>query len=495
MSDPEPRLIIGLEVHVQLKTETKLFCRCTTLFGRPPNSQVCPVCLGLPGALPVLNRRALELAIQTGLALGCEIQSPSRWDRKNYFYADLPKGYQISQYDQPICIGGALDYPDPDRPDHTRSLPLIRAHLEEDAGKSVHDEEGRTSDSRIDLNRAGTPLLEIVTEPALHSPDQAKAFLTELRLLLTHLGVSDCNMQEGSLRVDANVNLELETSGGRVATPIVEIKNLNSFRAVERALCYERARQWEQWLATGQRREDTPKQTRGWDDVREVTLAQREKEESSDYRYFPDPDLLPVITSAERIEQLRQSMPLTPAQWRARLVEQLGLSLQDAQVLVGQGAEMCRFLVAAVDAAAPAKRLATWLQQDVQRVLKMNSWTICQLPITPEQLAALLHKVEHGELETRHARELFQRWLENPAQSLEDAIAGLGIESVDGGELVALCAELLEANPDVVQQVRKGNLKAVSRLIGQAKQRNPGIDPQQFRETALGLIEQSPSGG
>jgi aspartyl-tRNA(Asn)/glutamyl-tRNA(Gln) amidotransferase subunit B len=489
MSDPEPTLIIGLEVHVQLKTDTKLFCRCTTLFGRPPNSQVCPVCLGLPGALPVLNRRALELAIQTGLALGCEIRSPSRWDRKNYFYADLPKGYQISQYDQPICVGGALDYPDPEHAGHTRSLPLIRAHLEEDAGKSVHDEQGRTSDSRIDLNRAGTPLLEIVTEPALHSPDQAKAFLTELRLLLTHLGVSDCNMQEGSLRVDANVNLQLDTAAGRVATPIVEIKNLNSFRAVERALEHERQRQWEQWLATGQRLQDTPKQTRGWDDVREVTLAQREKEDSSDYRYFPDPDLLPVVTTAERIEQLRRSMPLTPAQWRKRLVSQLGLSHQDAQVLVGQGAEVCRYLAEAVDAGAPAKRLATWLQQDVQRVLKANSWTIDQLPIAAEQLAALLRKVEQGDLETRHARELFQRWLENPAQSLESAISALGIESVDGGELVALCTELLEANPDVVEQVRKGNLKAVSRLIGQAKQRNPGIDPQQFRVAVLGLID------
>lgn len=495
MSDPGPRLIIGLEVHVQLKTDTKLFCRCTTLFGRPPNSQVCPVCLGLPGALPVLNRRALELAIQTGLALGCEIQSPSRWDRKNYFYADLPKGYQISQYDQPICLGGGLDYPDPEEPTQTRRLPLIRAHLEEDAGKSMHDEAGRTSDSRIDLNRAGTPLLEIVTEPALHSPDQAKAFLTELRLLLTHLGVSDCNMQEGSLRVDANVNLQLDHSGSTVATPIVEIKNLNSFRAVERALIYERQRQLEQWLATGQRLEDTPKQTRGWDDVREVTVAQREKEESSDYRYFPDPDLLPVVTTAERIEQLRQSAPLTPAQWRVRLVEQIGLSSQDAQVLVAQGAELCRFLMAAVDAGAPPKRLATWLQQDVQRLLKLNQWTISQLPISAPQMAALLQKVEQGDLETRHARELFQRWLENPTQSLDDAIAGLGIESVDGGELVALCSELLEANPDVVEQVRKGNLKAVSRLIGQAKQRNPGIDPQQFRDAALGLIEQSSSGG
>jgi len=245
------KTVIGLEVHVQLLTKTKLFCGCSTTFGAAPNTQVCPTCLGLPGSLPVMNRRAFELAVRAALALGCRIAPFTKWDRKNYFYPDLPKGYQISQFDLPFSSDGALEVVDP-KGAFARKVGIIRVHLEEDAGKSMHDEAAGTADTRIDLNRAGTPLCEIVTQPDLRSPQEARAWLNELKLLLVYLGVSDCNMQEGSLRVDANVNLHIPRPDGRIAkTPIVEIKNMNSFRSVERALTYEVARQWEEWQATG----------------------------------------------------------------------------------------------------------------------------------------------------------------------------------------------------------------------------------------------------
>ncbi len=300
MKDLPYTLVVGLEVHVQLQTRSKLFCRCSTQFGAPPNTQTCPVCLGLPGSLPVMNSRAFELALRTAAALNCEIPLFTKWDRKNYFYPDLPKGYQISQFDLPMSTNGWLRI---DGEQGQRKIGIVRAHLEEDAGKSMHDEASGKADSRIDLNRTGTPLLEIVSQPDLRSAAEAKTYLMELKLLLTYLEVSDCNMQEGSLRVDANVNLHLDSPQGLVETPIVEIKNVNSFRAVERAIDYEAQRQYQLWREDGKRRGDSPKQTRGWDDQQEVTKPQREKEESSDYRYFPDPDLPPVVLTPQVIEE------------------------------------------------------------------------------------------------------------------------------------------------------------------------------------------------
>src|SRR3954452_10059454 len=264
MSNPY-RIIIGLEVHVQLQTQTKLFCSCSTKFGAPPNTQTCPVCIGMPGSLPVMNRRAVELSLQAALALNCEIPEFTKWDRKQYYCPDLPKGYQISQYDLPMSQKGWLEIHDPKGRFQPKKVGIIRAHLEEDAGKSLHDEAAGKADSRIDLNRTGTPLLEIVSAPDIRSQEETRAYLTELKLLLTYLGVSDCNMQEGSLRVDANVNLHIQMAEGKIATPIVEIKNMNSFRAVERALEYEAVRQWGEWQETKRKLGDAPKQTRGWD--------------------------------------------------------------------------------------------------------------------------------------------------------------------------------------------------------------------------------------
>ncbi|MEO8268683.1 MAG: Asp-tRNA(Asn)/Glu-tRNA(Gln) amidotransferase subunit GatB [Aureliella sp.] len=483
------KIVIGLEVHVQLSTESKLFCSCATTFGAPPNTQVCPVCLGLPGALPVLNERAVELAIRTGLALNCEIAQETKWDRKNYFYPDLPKGYQISQFDQPICGPGYLDFPDPERAGESLRVRLIRAHLEEDAGKSIHDEEAGKADSRIDLNRTGTPLLEIVSEPDLNSAPAAKSFLTELRLLLTYLGVSDCNMQEGSLRADANVNLHIDKDGRTLATPIVEVKNLNSFRAVERALNYETQRQYDAWLKTGQEMGQAPKQTRGWDDAAGVTVPQREKEESSDYRYFPDPDLVPLHIAAEQLQSVGVKFEVLPAALRRVLEAEHGLKPYDADVIVSQGRGAVEYFHAAVAAGGVAKRVSSWIQQDVLRTLNETGGSIEAFPVSAVRLAELLQAIETGELDNSRGKDVFQYWLTESACDLSAAKAALGIASVDRGELETLCRELLEENPKVVEQVKEGNLKGLGSLIGAAKKKNPNADPKLVRELCQQMIE------
>ena len=298
--------IIGLEVHVQLLTASKLFCGCSTKFGAPPNTQTCPVCIGMPGTLPVMNRERVRIGLENRRGVELQIAPFTKWDRKNYYYPDLPKGFQISQFDLPFSHDGYLEISDPKQRFETKKIGIIRAHLEEDAGKSMHDEVHGKADSRIDLNRTGTPLLEIVSQPDMRSPLEARAYLDELKLLLTYLGVSDCNMQEGSLRVDANVNLHIPQPDGTLAkTPIVEIKNMNSFRAVERALAYEAQRQYEAVAGRSRRNRPAPKQTRGWDDAATSLAPQRHKEESSDYRYFPEPDLVPVTTTPEQIEKVR----------------------------------------------------------------------------------------------------------------------------------------------------------------------------------------------
>ncbi len=481
------RTVIGLEVHVQLKTRTKLFCRCPTTFGAPPNTQTCPVCTGMPGALPKINRRAVELAVLAGMALHCEIPRFTKWDRKNYFYPDLPKGYQISQYDLPVSRDGYLEIEDAKGRFEPKRVGIIRAHLEEDAGKSMHDEASGEADSRIDLNRTGTPLLEIVSQPDMASPAEAKAYLTELKLLMEYLGVSDCNMQEGSLRVDANVNLHIETEEGLVATPIVEVKNMNSFRAVERALEFEARRQYDEWQRTGRKLGEVPKQTRGWDDQREVTVAQREKEESSDYRYFPDPDLVPVVWSEEELAEIRARMGARPAEVRARLVAEAGLSAYDAGVLVQQGPAMIAYWDELMAAGVAPKRAANWLTQDVLRLLKDRAESIDAFPVAADRLAELLSEVESGKLNTTRAREVLGVMVEQ-GSSVAEAKESLGIREVDSSELESLCRELIQKNPSVVADVRAGKMKAIGALIGQARKLNPNADPGAVRKRLLELL-------
>ncbi len=491
MADPPYQMIIGLEVHVQLATKSKLFCRCANRYGAPPNTLTCPVCTGLPGALPVMNRKAYVLSVFAALGLNCSIPLFTKWDRKNYFYPDLPKGFQTSQFDLPLSENGYLEIIDPDGVFETKRVGIIRAHLEEDAGKSLHDEHEGTGDSRIDLNRCGTPLLEIVSEPDLRSPEEASVYLSELKLLLGYLGVSDCNMQEGSLRVDANVNLHIEQDGGMKATPIVEVKNMNSFRAVGRALAYEAERQFDLWQDTGRSLGDpgVTKETRGWDDAAGITRGQRSKEESSDYRYFPEPDLPPVIITEEEVESHRANLGRLPAQLRDHLASNYGLSGYDASVLVNQGQALVEYFERVAEVVRDGKLVSNWIQQDVMRILGERDITIDDYPVTDSSLASLLKLVSSGKLTTSRGREVLARMLQEN-ESVESAIESLGIAEVDMGEAEELCRKLLELNPKVVADLKDGKQKAVGALIGQAKQKNPNIQPGQVKEVCLRLIEE-----
>ncbi len=478
--------IIGLEVHVQLLTQSKLFSPASTTFGAAPNTQVTPICLGMPGTLPVMNRRAFELGLRAAVALNCQINHFTKWDRKNYYYPDLPKGYQISQYDLPFSHDGHLTITDPETHEAVR-VGIIRAHLEEDAGKSLHDEATGSADSKIDLNRAGVPLVEIVSEPDIRSPAQAAEYLREVRLLLRWIGASDCEMQEGSLRCDANVNLHIETEGGIIATPIVEVKNMNSIANVQRALEYEVARQYDLWQETKQKKGDVPKQTRGWDERQGVTRAQRQKEESSDYRYFPDPDLVPVVVTEQEVEQVQNDLGELPAMLRQRLQTDYGLLQEHAVALVNRGQAMANYYLELAAAVEDFKLANNWIQQDVSAVLNERSIEIEQYPVPVEQLAELLKKVKSKDLTTARAREVLSDMVASGRNAAE-SIEALGIEQVDQGELEALCQELIDANPRVVEDVRNGKDKAVGQLIGQAKKRNQNIDPGVFKETCLRLI-------
>jgi len=474
-------IVIGLEVHVQLLAESKMFCACSTKFGAPPNTQTCPVCIGMPGTLPVMNRKAFALSLKTAIALNCAIPHFTKWDRKNYYYPDLPKGYQISQFDLPLSHDGYLTI-------SGKRIGIIRAHLEEDAGKSMHDEVAGKADSRIDLNRAGTPLLEIVSQPDLRSPAEAKAYLNELKLLLNYLGVSDCNMQEGSLRVDANINLHIDTPQGKIATPIVEVKNMNSFRAVERALAYEAQRQYRVWQETGHKLGDVPKSTRGWDEAGQVTHEQRSKEESSDYRYFPDPDLVPVTVTDEEIEQIRASLGELPAELRTRLENTYGITPYDSDVLVNQGPALVDYYIELAEACGDGKMAGNWMQQDVLRVLNEQQIDISKYPLRPKVLAELLNEVRAGKLDTSRGREVLADMLSS-GRSVAESVKNLGIEQVDESALVDLCCEVIAANPKIVAEVKEGKQKGVGQLIGQAKKKNPNVNPNRVREICLELIE------
>lgn len=491
MSSPYT-IIIGLEVHVQLLTESKMFCGCSTKFGAPPNTQTCPVCIGMPGSLPVMNRTAFQLAVKTAVALNCEIPRFTKWDRKNYYYPDLPKGYQISQFDLPLSCKGWLTISDPKGAVEPRRIGIIRAHLEEDAGKSMHDEVAGKADSRIDLNRAGTPLLEIVSEPDIRSPAEAKAYLTELKLLLNYLGVSDCNMQEGSLRVDANINLHVDTPEGRVATPIVEVKNMNSFRAVERALAFEADRQWREWEETGRKLGDVPKSTRGWDETSQTTHEQRAKEESSDYRYFPDPDLAPVTVTEAEVEKIRASLGELPAALRERLETTYGITPYDSDVLVNQGRALVDYYVELANACGDGKVASNWVQQDVLRWLGEQQVDVAKYPVSPSALAELIAKVRSGAFETSRGRDVLGVMIAS-GKSLANAMAAVGIQEVDESELVELCKKLIQANPKIVDEVKQGKLKGVGALIGQAKKENPNANANRVRELCLQLIAEMPS--
>jgi aspartyl-tRNA(Asn)/glutamyl-tRNA(Gln) amidotransferase subunit B len=486
--------IIGLEVHVQLLTRTKLFSGCVNLFNPDaPNTQTDPVTLGLPGSLPVMNAEAFRLAVKVGMALNCEIARFTKWDRKQYYYPDLPKAYQISQYDLPLCADGFLDIANANG-EHRR-IGIIRAHLEEDAGKNLHE---GGSDSKVDLNRAGTPLVEIVSQPDLRSAAEAKQYLEELKLLLTYLAVSDCNMQEGSLRCDVNINLHVHTDDGHnIPTPIVEVKNLNSFRGVEMACEYETKRQLEEFQKTGKRLGEVPKVTRGWDLARGVSYPLRSKEEASDYRYFPDPDLAPVTVTDEWLDDVRGTLGEFPAARRERLIDAWQLSQYDAQVIITQGQTTADYFETVAQTCGDGKQAANWVTQDVQRELNERKLSIEQFPIPATILGNLLKRVVAGEMTVKGAREVFTSLLELPREQVSDAtvekiIAEKGLLLVtDTGE-VDKAIDLVLADPKhekAIADVKGGKQQAVGPLIGNVMKHLKGADPKAVRARLLERIE------
>jgi aspartyl-tRNA(Asn)/glutamyl-tRNA(Gln) amidotransferase subunit B len=473
MSELPYRTVIGLEVHVQLLTQTKLFCGCSTKFGLAPNSATCPICIGMPGVLPVMNRRAFDLSLRAALALNCQIARFTKWDRKNYYYPDLPKNYQISQYDLPFSHDGWLEIT---TPEGSKRIGIIRVHLEEDAGKMLHDEHGTGKDSLVDLNRAGTPLLEIVSQPDLSSPEQAKSYLEEIRLLLREIGVSDCEMQEGSLRCDANVNIHIPNDDGSVIkTPIVEVKNLNSFRSVERAMRYEAQRQYKEALQDANYRlGQVSKATAGWDEVRGATIMQRRKEEASDYRYFPEPDLVPVVVEDARLERARAEMGELPAAQRVRLVEQYGVSSYDAGVLTSQGRALVAYFEDVAQRTNDARATCNWISNQVLASLKERKNEIKDFPLNPDRLAELIVEQKAIGLNKQMASEVYNRMLESGGNA-KQAMDALGIKPVaDSDALVEIVRRALVANPKAVADFKAGKTKAAQAIKGTVMRETKG---------------------
>jgi len=457
--------VIGLEIHAQLLTETKIFCGCSAKFGSQPNTHVCPVCLGLPGALPVLNKVAVEYAIRAGLSLGCTIQPVSVFARKNYFYPDLPKGYQISQYEQPLATSGRVKY---QTDGEMFSVGITRVHLEEDAGKSLH--EGLPDSSRsthLDFNRSGVPLIEIVTDPDLRSGTAAADFFGHLRAILKTVGINDGNMEEGSLRCDANVSVRpvgVSTLGVKV-----EVKNINSFKFLRRAIEHEFKRQKNRII----KNETIQQETRLWDDAAGLTVSMRTKEEAHDYRYFPDPDLLPLEISSEWVTAVRDALPELPDVRQSRFVEQYKLTVRESKLLT-QSIDLADYFEATAKASGNAKLASNWIMGEVSRKTKEANLSIASFIVNPESLAGLISLIDKGIINNSVAKKVFDRMYET-GDSADEIVQLEGLVQIDDiEELDAIVSIVIESNLDAVESYRLGKKSALGFLVGQVIRKTNG---------------------
>ncbi len=457
--------VIGLEVHVELKTRSKIFCDSTTEFGGAPNTHVCPVCLGLPGVLPVVNKTVVEYAIRIALALNCQIAEFSKFDRKNYYYPDMPKNYQISQYDLPIAEHGSLEI---DAGGVTKKIGITRLHMEEDTGKLVHQGTiTTTSFSLVDYNRAGVPLIEIVSEPELRSPEEARRYLEKLKAIIQYTGVSDCKMEEGSLRCDANISVR--PVGSSTFGTKTEIKNMNSFKALQRALAYEIERQ-KNVLGKGGR---IVQETRTWDEGQGVTLPLRSKEYAHDYRYLPDPDLVPMIIERDWVEEIRSSLPELPDARRARYVREYGLPEYDAGVLTNTK-ELADYFEQCIAVWSAPKAVSNWVMGDLTRLLNANNIEITGCPVAPEQLASLLRLMDEGTISGKIAKKVFDEMF-TTGKDAETVVKERGLVQIsDESAIAAVVNGVLKRNPQSVADYRNGKERALGFLVGQVMKATKG---------------------
>src|ERR1700730_9843197 len=472
--------VIGLEVHAQLLTKTKIFCSCSTQFGDSPNSNTCPVCLGLPGTLPILNKRAVEMGMRAALALNCQVHESCRVDRKNYFYPDLPKGYQISQYALPIATGGWVEIVQDGR---TKRIGITRLHLEEDAGKSLHDGFSQSAEKTyVDFNRCGTPLSEIVSEPDMRTPDEAYAYLTALRQILLYTGVSDCNMEEGSLRCDANVSIRLR--GVKEFGTKVEVKNLNSFRYLAKALEFEIARHIVLVESGGR----VLQETRLWNQAAGRTETMRSKEKAHDYRYFPEPDLLPVHVSAAWQSEVRMALPELPAAKRERFVSVFGITPYDAEVLA-DSQSLANYFEAVVQAGAPGKAAANWIQTELLRRLNDSGKEIASSPVSPAALSELVSLVESGKITAAVGKKIFAIMFESARPAAEIVAAeGLGAQVGDAA-IEAAAREVIAKNPENLAKFKAGNEGVFKFFVGQVMRATKGqANPQSVNDMVRKLL-------
>ena len=467
-------VIIGLEVHAELSTKTKIFCSCPTKFGAAPNTQTCPICMGMPGTLPVLNEKVVEYAVKAGLATNCEISRNSKNDRKNYFYPDLPKAYQISQYDKPLCEHGYVEI---DTKEGKKKIRLTRIHIEEDAGKLNHDE--FAGGSLVDLNRAGVPLIEIVSEPDLRSSEEVEEYLKRLKSILEYIEVSDCKMQEGSFRADVNVSVR-KKGDSKLGTR-TEMKNMNSFRSITRAIEYEVDRQIDVIEDGGEVEQETLR----WDDVSGKTFPMRDKEDAQDYRYFPDPDLVAIKLSEEYIENIKKSLPELPESRKERYLKEYGLSEKDANIITASK-YLSDLFEGAIKVCNNAKAVNNWIISDISRILNETEMEPIEIPFDSNQLGKLVILIDKGTISSSIGKKVLEELFENPRDP-EEIIKEKGwIQISDEGAIKEVVLKVLEANPQSVADYKGGKDKALGFLVGQAMKETRGkANPKMLNEMFL----------